>query len=83
MLDDVIRNAEVYAASPLPEAVREDDKFFACALASGCKVIISGDKHLLRVSGYHEVEVLKPRDFGNQYLVCVSLLYQRLEVTNP
>lgn len=30
----------------------DDDKFFACALASGTTLIISGDKHLLKVSGY-------------------------------
>jgi putative PIN family toxin of toxin-antitoxin system len=71
MLDYVIRNAEVYAASLLPEAVcddPDDDKFLACALASESKVIVSGDKHLLKVSGYQFIEVLKPRDFVNKYL---------------
>jgi putative PIN family toxin of toxin-antitoxin system len=72
MLDYVIRNAEMYAATPLPEAVCDDpgdDKFIACALASKSTVIISGDKHLLKVSGYQQVEVLKPRHFVNKYLV--------------
>ena len=41
----------------------DDDMFISCALASQCKVIVSGDKHLLRVSGYQGIEVLKPRDF--------------------
>jgi predicted nucleic acid-binding protein len=45
-----------------------DDKFFACALASESKVIISGDNHLLDVSGYAGVEVLKPREFVDRYL---------------
>jgi N-acetyltransferase len=35
-------------------------------LASGSKVVVSGDKHLLKVSGYQEVEVLKPREFLNK-----------------
>ena len=71
VLDYVIRNAEVYSAKPLPESVCEDpddDKFFACAMASESAVIISGDKHLLKLSGYQNIEVLKPRDFLNKYL---------------
>ena len=71
VLDYVIRNAEVYAAPPLPESVCEDpddDKFLACALASESTVIVSGDRHLLKVSGYRKIEVLKPRDFVNKHL---------------
>ena len=72
ILDYVIRNAEVYAASPLHGAICEDpddDKFLACALASESTVIVSGDKHLLKISGYQKIEVIKPRDFVNKYLV--------------
>ena len=71
VLDYVIRNAEVYAAPPLPESVCEDpddDKFLACALASESTVIVSGDRHLLKVSGYRKIEVLKPRNFVNKHL---------------
>jgi len=32
------------------------------------KVIVSGDKHLLDVSGYQKIEVLKPRKFVTKYL---------------
>ena len=46
----------------------DDDKFFACALAAGIKVIISGDKHLLRESGTFDVVVLKPAEFVANYL---------------
>ena len=71
-LEYVIRNSEIYAAPPLPEAVCEDpddDKFITCALASESTVIVSGDKHLLKVSGYRKIEVLKPREFMDKYLV--------------
>ena len=71
VLDYVIQNAEVCFAQPLCEPVCEDpddDKFLACALNCGSKVIVSGDKHLLKVSGYQNIEVLKPRDFVNKYL---------------
>lgn len=40
-----------------------DDKFLACAVSSGATVVISGDKHLPRVSGYRNIEVLTPRAF--------------------
>jgi predicted nucleic acid-binding protein len=46
----------------------DDDKFIACALAGESKVILSGDKHLLRDSGYQGIEVLKSRDFVDKYL---------------
>jgi len=71
ILSFVIEHAKVYKPAKLKEPVCEDpddDKFFACALASGSKVIVSGDKHLLKVSGYEEIEVLKPREFADRYL---------------
>jgi len=71
ILTFVIEHAKVYKSIKLKEPVCEDpddDKFFACALASGSKVIISGDKHLLKVSGYEGIEVLKPREFVDRYL---------------
>ena len=71
ILTFVIEHAKVYQPVELKERICEDpddDKFFACALASGSKVIVSGDKHLLKVSGYEGIEVLKPRDFVDKYL---------------
>ncbi|MBA3073196.1 MAG: hypothetical protein FP831_06350 [Anaerolineae bacterium] len=61
----------VFEAPAIPEPIcadSDDDKFFACALASGSKLIVSGDKHLLKVSGYKEIEVLKPKVFIDNYL---------------
>lgn len=63
--------AEIVSVQPLPERVcqdPDDDKFIACALAGKCKVIVTGDKHLLIVSGFHGIRVLKPRMFVDQYL---------------
>ena len=71
VLEYVLHNAIVFSAPPLPERVCEDgddDKFLACALASGCDLIVSGDRHLLKVSGYQKIEVLKPRDFLDKFL---------------
>ena len=58
-------------AKPLAEAVctdPDDDKFLACALASKTKVICSGDKALLKTSGYRGIEVLSPRTFAERFL---------------
>ena len=46
----------------------DDDIFISCALSCGCKIIVSGDKHLLKISGYENIEVLKPRLFLEKYL---------------
>lgn len=63
--------AELIVAPSLPEPIcddPDDDKFLACALASKTKIIISGDKQLLRVSGYRGIEVIRPRTFVDEYL---------------
>ncbi|MDD4996978.1 MAG: putative toxin-antitoxin system toxin component, PIN family [Syntrophales bacterium] len=46
----------------------DDDMFIACALAGKCKMIVSGDKHLLKMSGFHGIRVISPRGFVDQYL---------------
>ncbi len=46
----------------------DDNKFMECAIAGNSEIIISGDKHLLKVSGYQGIEVLKPREFVDSYL---------------
>ena len=55
----------------LPQPVSsdpDDDKFIACALSADCKIIISGDKHLLDISGYEGIQVLKPATFVRNFL---------------
>ncbi len=46
----------------------DDNKFIECAISSNCKLIVSGDKHLLKISGFQEIEVLKPRKFIDIHL---------------
>lgn len=46
----------------------DDNKFLECAIASNCKLIVSGDKHLLKLSGFQGIDVIKPRDFVDGYL---------------
>ncbi|NIN01820.1 MAG: putative toxin-antitoxin system toxin component, PIN family [candidate division Zixibacteria bacterium] len=71
ILDFLTVKAELIEAPNLPESVcvdSEDDKFLACALASESRVIISGDKHLLEMSGYRGVNVVRPRKFLDDLL---------------
>jgi uncharacterized protein len=63
--------AEIFPSNRLPEPVcddPDDDKFLACAIAGKCKFIISGDKHLLQVSGFKGINIIKPRIFVDTYL---------------
>ena len=46
----------------------DDNKFIECAVAGNCWIIISGDKHLLKLSGYEGIAFIKPRDFLDNYL---------------
>jgi putative PIN family toxin of toxin-antitoxin system len=71
IIDLAVVNSEIYEPPPLPEPVcadPDDDKFIACAVTSGVQVIVSGDRHLLKVSGYRNIKVLKPRDFVEHYI---------------
>lgn len=63
--------AEMVEAPSLSEKVcedPEDDKFLACALAGGCRLIISGDRLLRKTSGYRGIRVLTPGRFVKEFL---------------
>jgi putative PIN family toxin of toxin-antitoxin system len=70
-LDLVVVNAQVFTPIVLERQIcvdPDDDKFLACALASGAGTIVSGDTHLLSVSGSRGIEVLRPRAFVERHL---------------
>lgn len=63
--------ASIYNAPALPQVLCEDpddDKFLACAMASKVSLIVTGNKALLKLSGYQDILILKPKDFVQQYL---------------
>jgi putative PIN family toxin of toxin-antitoxin system len=67
----IIQSANIVQAPQLKQSVcqdPDDDIFIACALASGTPIIVSGDKQLLAVSGYSDIDVITPRQFVEQYL---------------
>lgn len=70
-LELLASRGEVVKAHPLAERVcsdQDDDKFLACAVASGTKTIASGDRALRKTTGYAGIEVLSPRQFVDKYL---------------
>lgn len=76
-IDLVATYADFYSPIKLKEKISrdpDDDKFIACALSANCKVIVSGDKDLLDVSGYAGIEVLKPAEFMVRILPVCSRL---------
>ena len=46
----------------------DDNKFIECAIASNCTIIVSGDKHLLKLTDFKGITVFNPRDFMERYL---------------
>lgn len=67
----IAMNAIIVDAPELERAVSvdpDDDMFLAAALAAQASVIVSGDRHLLDVSGWREIEVMSPRHFLDRHL---------------
>jgi uncharacterized protein len=67
----VAMHATVIDAAPLAEPVSADpadDMFLAAAYGGDARLVVSGDRHLLDVSGWCGVEVLTPRAFSDRYL---------------
>ena len=70
-LELIVLSSDICQPQKLIESVctdPDDDKFIACAITSKTKIIVSGDKHLLNVSGYKGIEVLTPRQFFEKYI---------------
>jgi len=63
--------AEIVLAPTLPQIIHDDpsdDKFPEAAVAGNASYIISGDKHLLKLSEFQGIQILKPKDFVQRYL---------------
>jgi putative PIN family toxin of toxin-antitoxin system len=70
VIDLLAVEAKLVLPPRLPEQVctdPDDDKFLACALTSKTKFVISGDKHLLGVSSYRGIRIVRPRKFVERY----------------
>lgn len=71
LLTIITMNAVLVNQRPLTARVSadpDDDKFLATARSAGASMIVSGDRHLLDVSGWQGITVLSPREFADRYL---------------
>lgn len=71
VLDLIVRESHVVEAMEIPESACEDPddlKFLACAVSGRARCVVSGDRALLRASGFEGVEVLTPRAFAARHL---------------
>ena len=71
VLDRIARHALLVVPVRLPDdacADRDDVKFLECAAAAGAQYVVTGDRALLRASGYDGIEVVTPRRFLEQHL---------------
>ena len=71
LLDLIAIHSHIVQAAPLRGPVcddPDDDIFLACALAAKARIIVSGDRHLLAVSGCAGIEVLRPKAFVDKFL---------------
>ena len=41
----------------------DDDRILECAVEGQADVIVSGDRHLLRLTSYQDIPIVRPRDF--------------------
>ena len=65
LLNGISLNAEIITPATLERVVctdPDDDKFLAAAM-SGAAVVVSGDKALLKTSGYQGIAVMKASEF--------------------
>lgn len=70
-LELLATHAEIVEPVSLPRQISRDpadDVFIACAVAGGCRYIISGDKDLLDVASYRKVAIVAPREFLDSVL---------------
>ena len=56
--------------TPTVKIVKEDpddDKFVECAVALRSNFIVTGDKALLRIANYMEIDIVSPADFVTEF----------------
>src|SRR5262245_13021097 len=71
ILDLVTRETRIVEPLPVPASACDDPddlKFLACALAASADCIVTGDRALLRATGFHGIAVMTPREFVRRHL---------------
>jgi len=71
LLDVVTRESGIVDPIPVPTSACDDPddlKFLGCAIAGHAQCVVSGDRALVRASGFQGIEVVTPREFLRRYL---------------
>jgi putative PIN family toxin of toxin-antitoxin system len=71
LVDLLVLRSEMGPDAELPGPVcadPADDKFLACALHAGVRMIVSGDRGLLPADGYEGIRVVTPGNFAREWL---------------
>jgi len=71
ILDLVTRETRIVGPVSVPASACDDPddlKFLGCALAGGASCVVTGDRALLRASGFQGIEVVTPREFVRRHL---------------
>jgi len=56
--------------TPIIKEDPSDDKFIYCALSSRASLIVSGNKHLLKIRKFGRISIISPREFLKYYKKC-------------
>ena len=70
MLTPFIKRIELVNVITPVSACRDpdDDKFISCAIDAGARYIVSGDKDLLVLEKYRDIEIITAHDFDSQFM---------------
>jgi putative PIN family toxin of toxin-antitoxin system len=68
LVSDYLHLVEIIEVIAIPTAVAgdpDDDHVLACALSGHAEYIVSGDKHLLQLKQYEDIQICTAREFLN------------------
>ena len=66
MLEIVMNAAVISIPTEIVEAIKDDpadNRVLECAVSGKAEVIVSGDKHLLKLKKFRDILILTPREF--------------------
>jgi uncharacterized protein len=66
LIEAILKNSRFVNVTRKLEVVKEhpaDDKFIECAQSAGAEIVVSGDKHLLRLGSYKKTRIILVREF--------------------
>ena len=71
IFDSYMSKIKLIDAAAVVDVCRDpdDNKFIACAVDAKAIYVVSGDKDLLTVKNYNEIEIVTAKEFYERYLL--------------